>query len=111
MRQMMGIVIVLGLAAPANAQTTVQKNVMNHIAQALVVSNGCPSLKPRSRLMAMLLRENRIDIEKSPFREFMQDRGAHYTRQMANFKPEIVCHTGRFLYGDKGSNVPHLLED
>lgn len=99
-----------GTLAPAFAQTQTQKNVMNHVAQAIVVSNGCSSLKPRMLLMSMLLQKYKIDIDRSPFKEFMKDRGEYHAKAMSKYSEEIVCVTGRTLYGDKGQNVPNLLE-
>ena len=107
------IVISLCLIADqgAFAQSQAQKNVMNHVAQALVLANGCPQMKPRNLLMAMLLTENKIDVERSPFKEYMLERGAELTRKMAAYSHDVVCQSARLLYGDKGQNVPHLLQD
>lgn len=91
------------------AQTLEQRNVINHVAQVMVITNACPTLQPRMLLLAMLLKDNRIDLEKSPFRELVAERGAHHTRTTANYRREIICQSGLFLYGPNGHNVPHLI--
>ena len=111
MRLQLVMTALLGLASSAAAQTQEQRNVMNHVAQVLVVSNGCPSLKPRMLLMSMLLNQSGIDLDRSPYREFVKERGEHYTRAMSRHRPEVICSTGRLLYGRNGQNVANLLED
>lgn len=99
------------LSPPALAQTQAQKNVMDHVAQVLAISNKCTSLEPNNLLLAMLLQESKIDVEHSPYREFVMARGAEHTRKIARFKEEIICVSGKTLYGKNGANVPGLLRE
>ncbi len=91
------------------AQTQSQKNVMNHIAQVIALSNKCNSLEPNNLLMAMVLSNNKIDIEQSPFKEYIYARGIEHQKASERYSVDIVCHTGKVLYGKNGSNVPGLL--
>jgi hypothetical protein len=109
----LALVLVSGTLAfnGAQAQSAAQTNVMNHVAQVTAISLKCPKLKPNSAVIALLLGHYGIDLEREPYKRIMQAKGREHLGKIQKFETEIICVTGKTLYGPKGANVPDLLSE
>lgn len=103
------IALALLVTPGVHAQTTEQRNAMNHIAQVAAIEANCTRLQGNHALMAVLMAELKIDIDKEPFKSYILKRGIEVSKDMQKYDENTVCVTGRMLYGRRGSNVKNLL--
>ena len=99
------------LSAAAHAQqfTREEMNVMNHIAQALVIGDECPDLEANDSMLALAAVANEIDLEVPAVRRVILDKYAEHLASIRAIGVGMACRIGYELYGPDGSNVANLV--
>ncbi len=96
-------------ALPAFAQTTEQKNVLNHAAQAIVAGALCKSLQTNDTMLAAMVVMHGIDIDREPYKSHLAARLAKHKDDARGMTEAALCYAGVRLYGAEGENVRGLV--
>lgn len=97
---------------PASSQSA-QDNVIEHIAEVMAVESLCSELQRNSMLIAVAAQFHGIDASDiaagGRYHNKLVSLIRKKTASMSDMDEEIICLSGRFLYGEKGVNVKGLL--
>lgn len=103
------------LVAKAETRNSKQENVLNHIAEVMVIDDLCDRLEVNLVLVSLAATYNGVDAKDI-------SSGGKYHNKLVSLVREkkaemlsigagedVVCMSGDFLYGDSGMNVKGLL--
>lgn len=97
------------VSAPAFTQslTQEQRNLLNHLAQVMVIQHNCPEYESNDGLIAVALARFNVRLSEPGTEAFFKARYAEQEKGMRAGK--AACIVGWGLYGKGGRNVPNLL--
>lgn len=98
------------LATPALPQSLnqQQRNLLNHLAQVMVIQNNCPDYDSNDGLIAVMLSHYKLRLSDNTSEAYFKSRYAEHMKGMQIGKTP-ACLIGWSLYGKGGQNVPDLL--
>lgn len=106
------------IASPALAQSQTQKNILDKIAESIVLSSLCPKLEVNETLAGFSVMYGKIDLDQSKYKNYLRNKIEQTRAGMERIKPEdgsspedLYCMTAMFLYGPKGVNASGLLQE
>lgn len=95
-------------AAAAQANAFSQEELFDHLAEAYLISDICPSLSlPEPKSLDFLLALNFVEAETAV--DEMKKRAAADHWGIRENRPDMVCLLGWTRYGDTGTRLKGLL--
>lgn len=100
----------VGLLTASEAQSLNQKqrNLLNHIAQVMVIQNNCPEYESNDSLIAIMLTYYKLNLSDKSTELYLKGRYIEQEKGL-NAGKTLACLVGWSLYGKGGQNVPDLL--
>lgn len=99
---------IFAAAAQANAFSQEEDQFLDHLAEAYLISDICPSLSlPEEKSLAYLLSLNFIEAETAV--DEMKKRAADDHWGIRKDRPDLVCMLGWTRYGKTGTQLKGLL--
>lgn len=95
----------------AAAQTTKQKNAINHAAQALIGAERCGRITANRATIILMLKLAGVDISEPRFEKELLARMDKSNRELAGSSKEDICTATLVLYGPSGANVPGFVQE
>ncbi len=102
---------IVASVSEAKAQSQKQINVINHLADATAVDVLCDSLTVNELLAAASMAAYKVDLSQPKFSNRLRKRLEETIASLKGIDPDLVCLSGKVLYGENGQNVPGLLEE
>lgn len=102
-------VLSVSFASPATAYNEQQKNVLNHAAEAIAVSQRCDNLEPDFDTISMAAVMFGVPLADENHLNNLRRIIVEKQRSIEHHEDAIICATGEMLYGPEGLNVPNLL--
>lgn len=98
-----------GAAASASAYNEKQENVLNNLAEALALDRLCSELHINGPIAAAAFAFYDLDISNESVKSSLEKRIQSISDDMSDHDEEIICMTGKFMYGPKGMSIKNLL--
>ena len=107
-RMVLAIAMTAPIAASAQSLSQQQRNLLNHLAQVMVIQNNCPEYDSNDTLIAVMLAHYKLRLTDKDSEAYFKGRYAEQEKGMRAGKT-AACLIGWSLDGKGGQNVPDLL--